>query len=41
MATDVMIMLYSAMCKYLEGEEALIEALEKVIGYIFAKNSNS
>jgi hypothetical protein len=37
----VMIMLYSAMCKYLEGEEALIEALEKVIGYIFAKNSNS
>jgi hypothetical protein len=37
----VMIMLYSAMRKYLEGEEALIEALEKVIGYIFAKNSNS
>jgi hypothetical protein len=35
----IMLMLYSAMCKYLEGEEALVEALEKVVAYIFARNS--
>jgi hypothetical protein len=32
---DVMFMLYRAMHDYLKGEEALVEALEKVIGYIF------
>ena len=32
---DVMYMLYRAMHDYLKDEEALIEALEKVIGYIF------
>ena len=32
---DIMFMLYRAMHDYLKGEEALIEALEKVIGYIF------
>jgi hypothetical protein len=37
---DIMFMLYRAMHDYLEGEEALVEALEKVIGYIYAKNSN-
>jgi hypothetical protein len=30
-------MLYRALHDYLEGEEALIEALDKVIGYVFAK----
>ena len=34
---DVMFMLYRAMHDYLKGEEALVEALEKVIGYIFAR----
>ena len=34
---DIMFMLYRAMHDYLKGEEALIEALEKVIGYIFAR----
>jgi hypothetical protein len=34
---DVLFMLYCALRDYLEGEEALIEALEKVIGYVFAK----
>jgi hypothetical protein len=34
---DVMVMLYAAMHDYLKGEEALIEALDKVIGYIFAR----
>jgi hypothetical protein len=34
---DVLFMLYRALHDYLEGEEALIEALDKVIGYIFAK----
>jgi hypothetical protein len=33
---DIMFMLYRAMHDYLKGEEALVEALEKVIGYIFA-----
>jgi len=32
---DVMFMLYRAMHDYLKGEEALIEALEKVIEFIF------
>jgi len=36
---DIMFMLYRAMHDYLKGEEALVEALEKVIGYIFAKNT--
>lgn len=34
---DVMVMLYAAMHDYLKGEEVLIEALDKVIGYIFAR----
>ena len=34
---DIMFMLYRAIHDYLKGEEALIEALEKVIGYIFAR----
>jgi hypothetical protein len=34
---DIMFMLYRAMHDYLKGEEALVEALEKVIGYIFAR----
>ena len=34
---DIMFMLYRAMHDYLKGEEALVEALEKVMGYIFAK----
>ena len=34
---DIMFMLYRAMHDYLKGEEALIDALEKVMGYIFAK----
>ena len=34
---DVLFMLYCALRDYLEGEEALIEALEKVIGYVFAR----
>ena len=33
---DIIFMLYRAMHDYLKGEEALVEALEKVIGYIFA-----
>jgi len=33
---DIMFMLYRAMHDYLKGEEALVEALEKVIDYIFA-----
>jgi hypothetical protein len=32
---DIMFMLYRAMHDYLKGEEALVEALEKVLGYIF------
>jgi hypothetical protein len=34
---DIMFMLYRAMHDYLKGEEVLVEALEKVIGYIFAR----
>jgi hypothetical protein len=34
---DVMFMLYRALHDYLEGEEALIEALDKVIGYVFSR----
>jgi hypothetical protein len=34
---DIMFMLYRAMHDYLKGEEALIDALEKVMGYIFSK----
>jgi len=34
---DIMFMLYRAMHDYVKGEETLVEALEKVIGYIFAK----
>ncbi|HUT37800.1 MAG TPA: hypothetical protein VMW77_00675 [Methanoregula sp.] len=36
---DIMFMLYRAMHDYLKGEEALVEALEKVIVYIFARTS--
>jgi hypothetical protein len=36
---DVMFMLYRAMHDYLKGEEALVEALEKVIGYAFSPKS--
>ena len=36
---DVMFMLYRAMHDYLKGEEALVEALEKVIGYTFFPKS--
>jgi hypothetical protein len=32
---DIMFMLYSALHDYLEGEEELVVALEKVIGYVF------
>jgi hypothetical protein len=34
---DIMIMLYQAMHDYLKAEKELIEALDKVIGYIFAR----
>ncbi|HET6580485.1 MAG TPA: hypothetical protein VFG36_01255 [Methanoregula sp.] len=34
---DIMFMLYRAMHDYLKGEEALVEALEKVIGYVFTQ----
>jgi hypothetical protein len=36
---DIMFMLYSAMHDYLKGEEILIGALDKVIGYIFARTT--
>jgi hypothetical protein len=36
---EVMFMLYCAMRDYLKGQEALVEALEKVMGYIFARTS--
>jgi len=36
---DVMFMLYRAMHDYLKGEESLLDALEKVIGYIFTSPS--
>jgi hypothetical protein len=35
---DAMIMLYTAMRDYLKGEEALVQALEKTISYVFAQN---
>jgi hypothetical protein len=34
---DVLFMLYRALSDYLKGEEELIEALDKVIGYVFAR----
>ena len=34
---EVMFMLYRAMRDYLEGEEKLLDALETVIGYVYAK----
>jgi len=34
---DIMYMLYRAIHDYLKGEEALIEALEKVIAFVFAR----
>lgn len=34
---DILFMLYRALHDYLEGEEALIESLDKVIGYVFAR----
>jgi hypothetical protein len=34
---DILFMLYRAMHDFLKGEEVLVEALEKVIAYIFAK----
>jgi hypothetical protein len=32
---DIMFMLYSALHDYLKGQEELVDALEKVIGYVF------
>ena len=34
---DIMVMLYTAMHDYLKGEEALVRALDTVVGYIFAR----
>lgn len=34
---DIMFMLYRAMKDYLEGEEKLVDSLEMVIGYVFAR----
>ena len=34
---DIIFMLYRAMHDYLKGEEVLVEALEKVIGYVFSQ----
>ncbi len=34
---DIMVMLYTAMHDYLKGEETLLQALDTVIGYIFAR----
>jgi hypothetical protein len=34
---DAMFMLYQALHDYLKGEEALVKALEIVIGYVFAR----
>lgn len=36
---DIIFMLYSALHDYLKGEEALVDALEKVVGYMFARTS--
>jgi hypothetical protein len=35
---DIMVMLYTAIHDYLKEEEALILALDTVIGYIFARS---
>jgi hypothetical protein len=34
---DILFMLYQAMHDYLKGEEALVQALDKVVAYIFAR----
>jgi hypothetical protein len=34
---DIMFMLYKALRDYLEGEEEIVDALEKVIGYVFIR----
>ena len=34
---DIMFMLYQALHDYLKGEEEIIDALEKVIGYVFVR----
>jgi hypothetical protein len=34
---DIIFMLYSALHDYLKGEEDLVRALDKVVGYIFAR----
>ena len=34
---DLMYMLYCAIHDYLKAEEALVEALEKVIAFVFAR----
>ncbi|MDD4138256.1 MAG: hypothetical protein PHT99_10270 [Methanoregula sp.] len=36
---DVMFMLYRAMRDYLKGEEKLLDSLDTVIGYVFAKKA--
>jgi hypothetical protein len=36
---DVLYMLYQAMHDYLKGEETLVEALEKIMVYVFPQNS--
>lgn len=36
---DIMFMLYRALHDYIKGEEELIAALDKVIGYVFAKKT--
>lgn len=36
---DVMFMLYRALHDYLKGEEALVAALDAVIGYVFARKA--
>jgi hypothetical protein len=34
---DIIYMLYGAMHDYLKGEEALVQALDTVVGYIFTR----
>jgi hypothetical protein len=36
---DILFMLYQAMHDYLKGEEALVQALDNVITYIFAREA--
>jgi len=36
---DIMFMLYRAMKDYLQGEEKLLDSLDTVIGYVFAKKA--